>query len=126
MTETGVAKWDAAPASTLDLTLEKTTYEAFEASSVENRRRLRQEGLIVDVTEALSEMLEQEGITKAELARRLGKTKATMTDLFSGKTNLTLRTIADVADALGFRWRIAFEREGVDHKRRRPAVRKTA
>jgi len=84
----------------------KTTYEAFETSSVANRRTLRQEELIVAMTETLSGMLEREKITKTELARRLGKTKAFVGEILSGETNLTLRTIADVADALGYRLKL--------------------
>lgn len=83
-----------------------TSYEAFEASSVRNRRLLRQERLIGDVTEALSELLEREGVTKAELARRLGKTKAAVGEALSGEANLTLRTIADLADALGYQVKV--------------------
>ncbi len=83
-----------------------TTYEAFEASSVVNRRMLRQEELILEMTETLSRMLEREKITKTELARRLGKTKAFVGQILSGDTNLTLRTIADVTDALGYRLKL--------------------
>jgi transcriptional regulator with XRE-family HTH domain len=77
-----------------------TDYDAFEVSSVPNRRLLRQEELILEITEALSEALEKEGITKTELAERLGKTKGFVSQILAGGRNLTLRTIADVADAL--------------------------
>jgi plasmid maintenance system antidote protein VapI len=42
-------------------------------------------------------------ITKVELARRLGRTKGFVTRIIAGKQNLTLRTIADVREALGHR-----------------------
>ena len=79
----------------------RSTYETFESSSVQNRRLLRQEELILKAATALSELLEREGITKVELAKRLGKTKGFVTQILAGDKNLTLRTIADVADALG-------------------------
>ncbi|HWW94433.1 MAG TPA: helix-turn-helix transcriptional regulator [Vicinamibacteria bacterium] len=81
----------------------RTTVELFESSSVQNRRLLRQEELILKAATALSELLEREGITKVELAKRLGKTKGFVTQILAGDKNLTLRTIADVADALGHR-----------------------
>ena len=66
-------------------------------------RRVRQEELILDVTERLSEALEDAGITRAELARRLGRSPAFVTQVFGGGRNLTLRTIADIAAALSLR-----------------------
>jgi transcriptional regulator with XRE-family HTH domain len=82
---------------------EPTTVEAFEASSVKNRRLLRQEELILAAATALCELLERKGVTKTELAKRLGVTKGFVTQILAGDKNLTLRTIADVADALGHR-----------------------
>ncbi|MEE8076166.1 MAG: helix-turn-helix transcriptional regulator [Candidatus Binatia bacterium] len=89
-----------------------TDYEVFERSSVQNRRLLRQEALILEITEALSEALAREGITKAELANRLGKTKGFVSQILAGGRNLTLRTIADVADALGCQIRVQVVKEG--------------
>lgn len=86
-----------------------TDIELFEASSAENRRLLRQEDLILEMTELLSAAMEDERITKSELAKRLGKTKGFVTQVLSGNRNLTLRTIADIADALGFRVRVGRE-----------------
>ena len=63
-------------------------------------RLVRQEELILDVTERLTEALLQAGVTKAELARRLDRTPAFVSQVFAGGRNLTLRTIADIAAAL--------------------------
>jgi transcriptional regulator with XRE-family HTH domain len=79
-----------------------TDYEEFEASSAENRRLLREEEFILEVTERLTDMLDSEKISKVELARRLRKTKGFVTQILSGSRNLTLRTVADVSDALGY------------------------
>lgn len=87
-----------------------TDYEAFEISSVSNRRLLRQEELILEVTEVLSQALEKEGITKKDLAERIGKTQGFVSQILAGGRNLTLRTIADIADALECRIRIRCEK----------------
>lgn len=66
----------------------------------EFRRLLRQEELILDVTERFCEALNDEGVTRAELARRLERSPSFVSQLLAGGRNLTLRTIADVSDAL--------------------------
>ena len=64
---------------------------------------LRQERLILDVTEQLAGALESSGVTRAELARRMGRTPGFVSQLLGGGRNLTLRTIADIAAALSLR-----------------------
>ena len=66
-------------------------------------RLVRQEELILDVTERLTVELLQAGVTKAELARRLGRTPGFVSQVFGGGRNLTLRTISDIAVALSVR-----------------------
>ena len=66
-------------------------------------RLVRQEELILDVTERLTEALRDTGMTRAELARRLGRTPGFVSQVFAGGKNLTLRTISDVAAALSLR-----------------------
>jgi transcriptional regulator with XRE-family HTH domain len=62
-----------------------------------------QESLIVDAAEEIWAALAEEKMTKADLAARLGKSKAFITQLLNGSRNMTLRTLADVASALGRR-----------------------
>lgn len=69
----------------------------------EYERLLCQERLILDVTEQLAGTLEDGGVTRAELARRLGRTPGFVSQVLSGGRNLTLRTIADIAAALSLR-----------------------
>lgn len=64
---------------------------------------LREEELILQTSNMIYEMMERESVTKAELAKRMGKTPAYVTQLLSGNRNLTLRTIADIALALELR-----------------------
>jgi transcriptional regulator with XRE-family HTH domain len=66
------------------------------------RRLLKQEELILEATEALSRALRDSRSSKAALARSLGRSKAFVSQVFGGGRNLTLRTMADIADALGY------------------------
>ena len=66
-------------------------------------RLVRQEELILDVTERLTVELLKAGVTKAELARRLDRTPGFVSQVFGGGRNLTLRTISDIAAALSVR-----------------------
>ena len=80
-------------------------------------RLLRQERLILDVTELLAGALEQQGVTRAELARQLGRSPGFVSQVLGGGRNLTLRTIADVAAALSLRPSFqlsSIQLEGVD------------
>ena len=80
-----------------------TGFESFESGSPRRRRLLREEQLIVQVAEKLVETLERENVSRTELGRRLGKSKGFVSQILAGDKNLTLRTVADVCDALGFR-----------------------
>ena len=64
---------------------------------------VRQEELILDVTERLTRVLDDAGVTRTELARRLGRTPGYVSQILGGGRNLTLRTVADVATALSMR-----------------------
>lgn len=87
---------DAAKVRVLSMTVDARSRHCGEAYD----RLLRQERLILDVTEALAGALEDSGATRAELARRLGRTPGFVSQVLGGSRNLTLRTIADIATAL--------------------------
>lgn len=67
---------------------------------------LRQEELILEATEALARALQSSGLTQNELAGHLGKTEGFISQIMDGRENLTLRTLADVAGALGYKVQI--------------------
>ena len=67
------------------------------------KRLLRQERLILEVTETLARALREERITRTELARRLGQTPSYVAKALDGRKNLTLRTIADITAALALK-----------------------
>ncbi|MGE3452899.1 MAG: helix-turn-helix domain-containing protein [Burkholderiales bacterium] len=83
------------------------TLDQWEKSSRKNRRELAEETLIVDVSEAIWDALEKERITKSDLAAMLGVSKARITKLLNGSQNMTLRTVADIADAID--WAVSIE-----------------
>lgn len=106
----------------------KTDYEEFAAASPENRRLLRQEDLILEATEGLAGLMLRQGVSKAELARRLGRTRGYITQILAGSRNFTLRTLADVANALGCRVHLSFDldqTEGVRSERQKAASSQT-
>lgn len=68
------------------------------------RSRARQ-----DVLEALHEALEEAGITRIELAKRLGVRKGAVSQVLNGDGNVRVNTLADYLVELGFQARIKFE-----------------
>lgn len=56
---------------------------------------------IADFTTDVDELMEGQGLTKRELAERLGVTPANISKILRGDNNFTIRTMARVAGALG-------------------------
>jgi transcriptional regulator with XRE-family HTH domain len=61
------------------------------------------ETLKVDTSELIWARMQQAGVSKTELAKRLGCSKAHVTQLLDGRRNMTLQTLQDIALALGCR-----------------------
>jgi antitoxin component HigA of HigAB toxin-antitoxin module len=74
--------------------------ERWANASDENAKLVAQELLIAEVTEAVWKAMEQAGITKTELAKRMGATKGHVSQVLSGSRNMTLRTLSDICFAL--------------------------
>ena len=66
----------------------------------EGMRLYQQERAIQEVTDVICELLVEQGVSRSDLARRLGKTKGYVTQLLDGQANMTIRTICDVFSAL--------------------------
>jgi transcriptional regulator with XRE-family HTH domain len=64
---------------------------------------------ILEFTEALYVTMEQQGISQAELARRLGTSRAYVTKALRGNVNFTLATMSRLAAAAGAHVRITLE-----------------
>ncbi|MCX6374328.1 MAG: helix-turn-helix transcriptional regulator [Actinobacteria bacterium] len=71
------------------------------ATSTADHTGEREEGAILDFTEALYTAMEDQGVTRAELARRLGTSQAYITRVLSGHANFTLKTMTKLAMSLG-------------------------
>ena len=70
-------------------------------SNPEGRRLLERERVWVEATEALCKLMESQGVTSVELARRLEVSPARVSHLLSGTRNLTLASLADAFQSLG-------------------------
>lgn len=70
---------------------------------VEYERLLAEEALILDSTELITGLMLGKGLTRADLAKRIGKTRGFVTQVLAGTRNMTLRTLADLAFALDAR-----------------------
>lgn len=64
-------------------------------------RLYQQERAILDVTELICQLMDEEHVTRSVLAGRLGRSKGYVTQLLDGRANMTVRTISDVFVALG-------------------------
>lgn len=78
----------------------------------ETAQLFAQEELLMDVTESICEVLEKENINRKELARRMKRSKAYISQLLNGGRNLTLRTLADILFALGYKVRFEIIKQG--------------
>jgi transcriptional regulator with XRE-family HTH domain len=59
------------------------------------------EASILEFTMDIGRLMQEQGISRAELARRLGTSRAYVTKLLGGNANFTLETMTKVAMALG-------------------------
>lgn len=82
---------------------ERETIERFNQMAAEARKSVGYwvEMPIVEFTEDIFLLMEKQGVSKAELARRLGTSRAYVTKLLGGDANFTLQTMTRVAMALG-------------------------
>ncbi|MAK92287.1 MAG: hypothetical protein CMI08_03250 [Oceanospirillaceae bacterium] len=69
-------------------------------------RSYQRSDLIVNVTEDLLVAMEDLDISKSELAKRLSKSKAYVSQILDGSRNMTLGTLSDICFALGVKPKI--------------------
>lgn len=68
------------------------------------RRAFEEELLYGEATDTVSALLESLGLTRSELAERLGVSKGRVSQILSGSENITLKTLASLGWALGIRF----------------------
>ena len=78
-----------------------------ESHDPEYERLIAEEKLILEATELISSLMETRDVSRAQLADRIGKSRAYMTQVLAGNRNMTLRTLADLAWALGTKVQLA-------------------
>lgn len=78
----------------------KTDYEALFQDPL-FRKELAIEAFVLDASEVIARAMKEQRVSRAELARRMGKSRAWITQVLSGRANLTLRTLAEIAWSLG-------------------------
>lgn len=66
------------------------------------------EDAVVNVTEELLVRMEDLELSKAELARLVGKSRSSITKMLDGDRNMTLRSLVTLATALGLRPEVVF------------------
>ena len=79
------------------------------AAQPDGGRVFEQERLIVETTEHIWALMERQGVSKTMLATTLGRSKAYISQLLNGTRNMTLRTLADIAGALGCAAHVHFD-----------------
>lgn len=77
----------------------KTQHEVL-MEDPEFRRLLAIEALVAEASETIARLMSEQNVSKADLARRLNKSRAWVTQLLSGKANMTIRTLAEVVYSL--------------------------
>ncbi|MFQ3550390.1 MAG: helix-turn-helix transcriptional regulator [Armatimonadota bacterium] len=61
------------------------------------------EEVLLDITETICEIMQDDNISRAELARRLGKSRAWITKALNGERNLTIKTVVDILWELDYK-----------------------
>lgn len=68
--------------------------------SEKNKKICAREDLIIDITEDILIIMEDKGISKADLSRALGKSRSFVSQTLSGARNMTLKTLSDICYTL--------------------------
>lgn len=74
------------------------------------------ERLIYNVTEDILVVMEQKGISKKDLARKISKSKSHATQILNGSRNMTLGTLSDICVALDIDLKIRLEQQNNEQK----------
>lgn len=67
------------------------------------------ETALLEITEQVNDRIDQLGMSRAEVARAMGKNRAVVTRVLSGDHNMTFRTLVTMLCAVGLRMKPVFE-----------------
>jgi plasmid maintenance system antidote protein VapI len=97
----------------MNMKAEKTSFARF-FREAEKGLTFHVESAILSFTEDLSSLMEAQGVSKSELARRLHCQPAFITKLLSGQNNFTIETMVRIAIALDAKVKIHLQGPGVE------------
>ncbi len=86
--------------------------KALLAELIEQHPRLPAELAKVSVAADLTILVAESGISRSDLAKRLGWSRARVTQVLSGESNLTIETIYAVTKATGAAFDVVFRKPG--------------
>ena len=76
-------------------------YNKIQAEFLEDTPNRKAWGIIHDFYHLLLTYMDGQGITRAELARRTGKSRSAISQMFNKTPNLTIRKMVEISDAVG-------------------------
>lgn len=79
----------------------KSFFDAVINESVANQKLSARRELVINVTEDILIALEKKGLSKSDLAKRLGKSRAYVSQILDGNRNMTLGSLSDICYELG-------------------------
>lgn len=82
-------------------TLQRVNFILERLKTTEQQREYAQERCITALTEQIAAAMQEQGISRQQVAERLGCTKGFVSQVLSGSRNMTLRTLADLFWAVG-------------------------
>jgi DNA-binding XRE family transcriptional regulator len=82
--------------------------EKYTTESPTFKEEFEKEGERLSMAVALMKLREEAGLTQAELAEKVGKPQSTIARIESGRSNITMATIIDIAYALGKKVELKF------------------
>jgi len=75
----------------------------------------RLESIILELTETIARRIKEKNINRSKLAELLGISSATVTKILRGNSNLTLKTLLALADALELDLKIDFKEKDAEN-----------
>jgi transcriptional regulator with XRE-family HTH domain len=72
-----------------------------ELESARNTFEFRLEKILLRLGEDICQLMRDQGLNRAEVAARLGVSRAYVTKVLNGNPNLTIKTLLKLSDALG-------------------------
>ena len=79
----------------------KRTTGRWRAKAISAADMERRERAVLEATELVCRLMEERGMSRPELARRLGRTRGDLDRLLDGRAAMTVRTLSDALAALG-------------------------